>query len=79
MPTAHTAAESFTHDVFLSQSAKDKAVMRAVAERLREGGLRVWLDEWEIKPGESYPHPAMRLAAGWDRLFSGAKARCGFQ
>ena len=47
--------ESFTHDVFLSHSAKDKAVVRAVAERLRKDGLRVWFDEWEIKPGDSIP------------------------
>ncbi|MGD0946967.1 MAG: toll/interleukin-1 receptor domain-containing protein [Candidatus Binatia bacterium] len=45
----------FTHDVFLSHSAKDKAIVRAVAERLRADGLRVWLDDWEIKPGASIP------------------------
>jgi hypothetical protein len=27
--------DDFTHDVFLSHSSKDKAVVRAVAERLR--------------------------------------------
>ena len=50
-------SDEFPCDVFLSHSAKDKAVVRAVAERLRKGGLRVWLDEWEIKgataPGEA--------------------------
>ena len=30
--------ESFAHDVFLSHSAKDKAVARSLAERLREDG-----------------------------------------
>ena len=30
---------AFTHDVFLSHSSKDKAVVRAVAERLRQDGL----------------------------------------
>jgi hypothetical protein len=34
---------------------KDKAVVRAVAERLRADGLRVWLDDWEIRPGDSIP------------------------
>jgi len=29
----------FIHDVFLSHSAKEKAVVRAVAERLRTDGL----------------------------------------
>ncbi|MBI3418381.1 MAG: toll/interleukin-1 receptor domain-containing protein [Verrucomicrobia bacterium] len=36
------------YDVFLSHSAKDKAVVRAVAERLRKDGLKVWFDEWEL-------------------------------
>lgn len=46
---------TFTHDVFLSHSSKDKAVAHAVAERLRADGLTVWFDEWEIKPGDSIP------------------------
>lgn len=45
----------FTFDVFLSHSAKDKDTVREVAERLRADGLRVWFDEWEIKPGDSIP------------------------
>ncbi len=43
------------YDVFLSHSSKDKAVVRPIAERLRDDGLRVWFDEWEIKPGDSVP------------------------
>ncbi len=34
--------DNFSYDVFLSHSAKDKPVVRAVAERLRKDGLRVW-------------------------------------
>ena len=45
----------FQYDVFLSYSSKDKAEVRTVAERLRADGLRVWFDEWEIKPGDSIP------------------------
>lgn len=45
----------FTHDVFLSHSSKDKAVVRGVAERLRADGLRVWFDEWVLKAGDSIP------------------------
>ncbi|MEI7819731.1 MAG: toll/interleukin-1 receptor domain-containing protein [Verrucomicrobiota bacterium] len=45
----------FPYDVFLSHSAKDKPVVRDVAERLRKDGLRVWFDEWEIRPGDSIP------------------------
>jgi sugar phosphate isomerase/epimerase len=45
----------FAHDAFLSHSAKEKEVVRAVAERLRADGLRVWFGEWEIRPGDSIP------------------------
>ena len=48
-------ADDFKYDVFLSHSSKDKAVVRAVAERLRADGLRVWFDEWELRPGDSIP------------------------
>jgi WD40 repeat protein len=48
-------ANNFTHDVFLSHSSKDKAVVRALAERLRKDSLNVWFDEWEIQPGDSIP------------------------
>ena len=63
--------EAFTNDVFLSHSSKHKAVVRAFSlsasngERvgvrcrslhsLRADGLRVWLDDWEIRPGDSIP------------------------
>jgi small GTP-binding protein len=47
--------DDFTYDVFLSHSSKDKPVVRGVAERLRKDGLRVWLDEWVLKPGDSIP------------------------
>jgi len=40
-------ASNFKHDVFLSHSAKDKAGVRPLAERLRKDGLKVWFDEWE--------------------------------
>ena len=32
--------ESFPYDVFLSHSAKDKAIVRPLAERLRKDGLQ---------------------------------------
>src|SRR5260370_5513840 len=47
--------EQFSYDVFLSHSSKDKSVVRAVAERLRTDGLRVWFDAWELRPGDSIP------------------------
>lgn len=48
-------ADDFQYDVFLSHSSKDKAVVRPLAERLRSDGLRVWFDEWELKPGDHWP------------------------
>src|SRR5215510_3710461 len=48
-------ADDFTYDVFLSHSSKDKAVVRAAAERLRADCLRVWFDTWELRPGDSIP------------------------
>ena len=42
----------FKFDVFLSHSSKDKAVVRPLAERLRKDGVKVWFDEWEIKPDD---------------------------
>jgi hypothetical protein len=43
---------TFRYDVFLSHSTADKPVVRELAELLREAGLRVWLDDWIIKPGD---------------------------
>jgi hypothetical protein len=48
-------ADDFSYDVFLSHSSKDKAVVGAIAERLRADNLRVWFDEWELKLGDSIP------------------------
>jgi hypothetical protein len=45
----------FQFDVFLSHSAKDKAVVRELAARLKQDGVHVWLDEEQIKPGDSIP------------------------
>ena len=45
----------FFYDVFLSHSAKDKAVVRPLAERLLVAvrkHLKVWFDEWMLKAGD---------------------------
>jgi small GTP-binding protein len=47
--------ENFQYDVFLSHSSKDKAIVRPLAERLRKDGIRVWFDEWALKPGDNLP------------------------
>jgi hypothetical protein len=41
-------------DVFLSHNSKDKPAVREVAEALRSRGLKVWLDEWELVPGQPW-------------------------
>ncbi|HEV7507823.1 MAG TPA: TIR domain-containing protein [Thermoanaerobaculia bacterium] len=45
-------ADRFTYDVFLNHNPQDKPRVRALAEELRAEGLRVWFDEWVIKPGD---------------------------
>jgi small GTP-binding protein len=52
-PSLTLMSDQFSFDVFLSHSSKDEAVVRAVADRLRADGLRVWFDKWEILPGDS--------------------------
>ena len=41
-------------DVFLSHNSKDKPTVRELAEALRARGLKVWLDEWELVPGQPW-------------------------
>jgi predicted ATPase len=46
--------QNFKYDVFLSHSSKDKPAVRELAQRLKADGLRVWFDEWEIRPGQHF-------------------------
>jgi GTPase SAR1 family protein len=48
-------SRTFEYDVFLSYSSKDKKTVHALAKRLKQDGLRVWLDAWVIQPGDSIP------------------------
>ena len=45
----------FDFDVFLSHASVDAAAVRELAQRLKADGLRVWLDEWVIQPGDLIP------------------------
>jgi hypothetical protein len=39
--------------VFLSHNSTDKPLVRTLADDLRSAGVRVWIDEAEIRPGDS--------------------------
>ena len=47
-------AEHF--DVFLSYARADAAQVHRLAENLHQAGLEVFLDEWEIAPGDVLVH-----------------------
>jgi hypothetical protein len=38
-------------DVFLSHKSQDKPAVAQIGEWLKQRGLRVWLDKWELRPG----------------------------
>jgi hypothetical protein len=40
-------------DVFISYSVKDKDFVRKLATDLQEYGLTVWLDDWNLRAGDS--------------------------
>jgi hypothetical protein len=41
--------------VFISHSARDADWARSFARALKDRGVSVWFDEFEIRPGESFP------------------------
>ncbi|MCX7837899.1 MAG: TIR domain-containing protein, partial [Anaerolineae bacterium] len=45
-----TMAEEY--DLFLSHAGEDSAWCEMLAERLRNEGVRVWFDKWELEPGD---------------------------
>ena len=52
-------SNDFQYDVFLSHSAKDKTVVRPLAERWQVAvrqHLKVWFDEWVRKPTVPLAH-----------------------
>ena len=54
---AGDAPDEREFDVFISHTTEDKAdVARPLAEALRDAGLRVWYDEFELKIGHSLRH-----------------------
>jgi WD40 repeat protein len=49
------SGEAFAYDAFLSHSSKDEVIVRQVADRLAADGVRVWLYEQQILPGDNIP------------------------
>jgi TIR domain len=47
--------DTVTRDVFLSHRSADKDVVRRFANDLAKQQLTVWVDEAEIRPGQSIP------------------------
>lgn len=45
----------YQFDAFLSHSSKDKPCIVPLAEKLRDSGLKVWLDAWHIGAGDDIP------------------------
>jgi hypothetical protein len=48
----NTKAEIF--DVFLCHNGEDKPAVREIAQRLKEAGVKPWLDEDQIRPGTTW-------------------------
>jgi small GTP-binding protein len=43
----------FKYDIFLSYSHLDSAIVLELAQKLKDDGLTIWFDQWEIKKGEN--------------------------
>jgi TIR domain len=50
--TTEQQAENF--DVFLCCNSEDKPAVREIARKLAQNNLKPWLDEEEVRPGESW-------------------------
>lgn len=81
MPTMPQNRE-FSYDVFLRHNAKDKAVVRPLAERLRADGLRPKAEsqrlnaEVKSQPLAFGPQPLLRaLGSDWAQLEAGTCGR----
>jgi hypothetical protein len=52
------------YDVFLSHASEDSEWCETLAQRLRDEGVRVWFDKWELQPGD---HLLARLNEGIEK------------
>jgi len=56
-----TDPTQFQFDVFLSHNSKNISVVRDLAKALREQGIKVWFDEWELIPGQPWREALERI------------------
>jgi len=49
------------YDAFLSYNSQDRPAVHEVAERLNGEGLKLYLEEWELAPGQEF-QPALAVA-----------------
>ncbi|HEY3135111.1 MAG TPA: TIR domain-containing protein, partial [Blastocatellia bacterium] len=54
----------FQYDAFLSHASEDVEWCERLAERLRDEGVRVWFDKWQLQPGD---HLLARLNEGIEK------------
>ncbi len=54
MVVSRSPSVDCTYDVFLSHNSADKPAVQVLAERLREAGLKPFLDVWHLTPGQSW-------------------------
>ena len=64
------------YDLFLSHAREDTPWSKALAERLKAEGVRVWFDGWEIKAGDNIVDRinhglshSRQMAAVWTRVY----------
>jgi hypothetical protein len=51
-------------DVFLSHNSKDKPAVKSLGGALKQRGLSVWLDEWELRPGLTWQDALEDIVTG---------------
>jgi hypothetical protein len=56
--------QEYQYDLFLSHASEDNVWCEKLAERLRDQGVRVWFDGWEIKAGD---HLEARINDGLEK------------
>jgi len=53
-PTPSRQSSEGSYDVFLCHNSGDKPIIRKINVELKEAGLKTWLDEEQIRPGQQW-------------------------